>query len=290
MAWVPKAGALKRWRDFRRMLVEDLAKATRVSVRNIGRLESEDDRPDTCQDATAKDLARGLSDQKLQCKPGHLFFWRRADGTLDDLEPVDPTVPKKKVKQASQDGDEPAARKKRTITTIATIERQLRRHEDTVKLGGKELTLVGAHYLQRIEAEYGDLEGRHFAICGTVEDCRPIPPVAIDALKAQRGRGGRVFKIARMVEGVDSSGELVEFETYATVFAPSSDLSAELFRCHESGLTVAVDVHIYVALARDEWKGFFHYEGPRSRPSPKEWALVADAVYPGHAVPVRRPA
>lgn len=277
MAWVPKPGALLRWRNFRRMKVEDLAKVAKVSVRSIGRLES-DQPPESCREETAKDLARGLSDSTVQCKPGHLFFWKRPDGHLDDLEPTDPTVRKRVVKAASAPGEESAARKKRTITTIAALERQISRHEETVTVERNTLPLLGAHYLQRIEAEYADFAGKQFAITGIVEDCRPIPPIAIDALNAERGRGGRLFKIARTVEGI-ADGEHFEFEMYATVFATTGQPSAELFRCHESGTPVTVVAQVQVAPARDEWKGFFHYEGPRSRPSPKEWALVADAVY-----------
>jgi hypothetical protein len=204
---------------------------------------------------------------------------------LDDLEPVDPTAPKKPspkavVRPSALDPELAPVAKKRTITQHAATERQLGQHEQTVTLDGKKLTLLGAHYLQRVEAEYANFELKHFAIRGTVEDCRPIPPIAVDALKAERGRGGRLFKIARIAEGVGTDGELKEFEVYATVFAPDADLAAELFRCHESGTPVTVDAHVFVAMARDEWKGFFHYEGPRSRPSPKEWALAAAAVRP----------
>ena len=283
MTWVPKPEALARWRNFRRMKVEELAKLANVSVRSIGRLESENERPKTCRDELVEDLAKGLSDKKITCKPDYLFYWRRHDGTFDAEPDDDPTLPKKPArktaaKPSSDKSEAEPAAKKRTITQNAALERKLGLHDQTVSVGKTALRLVGAHRLQRIEAEYVDLQGSRFAIIGSVDDCRPIPPVALDELKAERGRGGRQFKVTRVVEGVHDDGEPVSFEVYATVFASDPALSAELLRCHEEGIAVTIETKLVVALAHDDWRGFFHYEGPRSRPSPKEWALVATGV------------
>ena len=100
--WIPKPGALRRWRDFRRLTVPDLCKRTRnkngrhgVNERTVRKLESK--KPyKTIQDATVGALVKALTDEGagIVCRPEFLAWWRNSDGTIAPGDPkwIDPTL------------------------------------------------------------------------------------------------------------------------------------------------------------------------------------------------------
>lgn len=311
MPWIPKPGALRRWRDFRRLTVPELCKRTRnkqgrhgVTERTVRLLESKKPQG-SMQDSTVSALVKALSDATagIVCHPEFLATWQNSDGTMESTAAnlIDPTLPAapaptkpsvaaKTIELKPVVVREPSGLEiQRPLTSNAEIERAIGRHADTVTLRSGTFPVVGCDWLHELETQYADHLDRTFAITGDVRDTRPIPARAVAVLGAESGRGAAYVKIGRIATGRDSQGQNHKVDVWPTVFAPRGEHGKALLRAHKENRRVTVLVHIVIAerkvgATRDEtWEGFFWYE--KGKPSPKPWAFVADEVIIGDHFP-----
>jgi hypothetical protein len=285
MAWVPKRGAVARWRVFHRMTTVELVTATKglVKDRTIRELESNQPRP-TMNDETVRALSKAFTRDGIICHPEFLASWRRDDGTLQEPDPdlVDPTLPRSKAPPPDEsDAPTSAAAKRRALTMNAERERNIGRHRDTVELPSGKYPLIGCDWLQELENQFADHIGQTFAVAGAVTDQRAIPSKAAAILQADTGRGAAQFKIVRKASGEDPDGQPDSVPLFPTVFAIRGEHGKALSRCLKEKLPVTVLVHIVTTKRKvepgaDRWEGFFFFEV--GRPTPKLWALIVDSV------------
>lgn len=303
MPWVPKEGALRRWRDFRQLTLKQLAQKSKVSERTIRHIESAAHK-ESVRGYIMERLAAGLSDPssrnaerekaRVVCKPGYLAWWRKTDGTFEDLAGDDPTwkgkrkpKPPKAVRTATDpepdEAVETSGPKKRTITERAEIERSVNLHAVMVPIEGGSYPLVGADRLQELDVAYADPDNAQqtFLLAGLIEDYAAIPVRAVGVLSADRGKGAAYFKVSRKIEGRDSEGFDRQAKFYVTAFAAKGEHGKELIRRHKARQPAVILARIFVGEPRkgetpaEDWKGFFIFE---TRPTPKSWAFVVDRV------------
>lgn len=292
-AWIPIPGALRRWREFRRMTQRQLSAATGragVKERTIRKMESNDPQ-ETAEDDTIRGLAKALCDREKQivCHPEFLARWLNSNGTFDVFDVSDPTLaPAPPPAVAANTGSvvvsgdiEP---KRRKLTANAEVERAIGRHRDLVTLPSGTFPLIGVDWMQEIEGRYAEFVGQTFATCGLITDQRPIPAKAAMRLGAEQGRGAGCFKIERTASGVDKDGSPCSVPVFPTVFAPKGEHGKQLMNAHRERTPVTVLVHLRVSernglKGEDRWEGYISFEA--GKPKPRSWAFVVDDVIAG---------
>jgi transcriptional regulator with XRE-family HTH domain len=252
MTWVPLKNALRKLREAAKLEQRELAKKSGLTERTIRLLESKR-APKTMYASSLKALAG-----TLKCAPEDLATWvsrRRghdADDEIDSLVALPPAS---------------------TLARRAQREQELGRGGEVFQTERGRYERLGPTLLKRCHAACAAVEGRTFAVSGTVKDYEALPARAAAVLDVSVGHGSR-FLIARNV------AKGVPF--YATVFTRTLDHTRALLDAAEGKSKITLLVRVVVAPPAEDWKGFFIFE---KRPKPHPFAFVVEELCEPSAQP-----
>ncbi len=291
MAWIPKGKELKRIRNFVGWTRKELAKKSKVGLRTIAALES-DNPPPTMRVRTLDDLSDALTTavrrdlrqtEELRTRgvpPDALATWDDGDPVIEeDAGRTAPTHGHKPARPAAG-GSDPGgdAPRKRSLSARAAIERKLGQHAETVQLPSGIYPLLGADRLLKLDARFAEQEGHPYVVSGKIREFKRITGKPARVLKAERGFGAIMVCIERTIAGT-TQGHRLSTTFYMTVFAPKGEHGRRIMEMEEKGLPIAVLTRVVVRDydEKNGWNGFFVFE---DRPHPWPFALVVEDVFP----------
>jgi transcriptional regulator with XRE-family HTH domain len=251
MPWVPKKGALRKFREAAGYSIAALARKSGLSERQIGKIES--DKPPATSFVTTLSTFSKL----LGCTKEDLATWVERKPTV---APVDVKLPRRRA---------PSYRP-RTVEELAKMEREARLGGEVlsprVRTADGVLEVLGAERAVECGTQYGAFEGQRFIVEGMVEQHKPLSAETARVLGTQSGVGGR-FQLSREI--------FYGMPFTVTVLTPTADLTRHLIDLHRERQPANVIVRVLVARPKNKWRGFVGLETyARSMP----YAFVVEKV------------
>ncbi len=245
MTWVPIPKALRKLRQAAKLEQRELARKSGLTERTIRLLESKR-APKTMYAASVKALAG-----TLKCAPEDLATWVSRRRGHDADEEVESTI-----------ALPPAS----TLARRAQREQELGRDGEFVESDRGRFERLGPTLLKRCHAACATVEGRAFAVSGTVKDYESLPARAAAVLGVGVGHGSRFLVARNVAKGIPF---------YATVFTRSLEHTQKLLDAAEEKSRITLLVRVVVRPPADDWKGFFIFE---KRPKPHPFAFVVEEL------------
>jgi hypothetical protein len=259
MPWAPKAGALKFWRERRRLTKVTLAAESGISDRQIRAFESKKP-PATMYESTLDAFAGVLSVRRhdLAVWVDHGFVPAESEVHEPKIEPVAPT---------SAPSLPPLGR----LSRYAKKERELGLSRQRAKTPSGEVDLLGLDWFKRCFSRPKAFDSQRFVVHGVVDEFMGIPDAAAKVIGAEPGMGAK-FRVSREV------AEGLPF--YATVFAPTSLLADQIMEhLDDRERPTTLIARVLFAPPKADWKGFYIFE---EAPRPREFAYVVEQIVPAN--------
>jgi len=242
MPWVPVKHALRKLREARGWSLQELSDECDVSSRSLTAIESR--RPPSFvkpENAEAISLAFDLDLRKYNdwSPDARWIIWKatRAGGGGDA-----------DVAQLPVHG---------TLSKCALMERELNRHAVTIQTSEGPAALLGLDRLDMALSMPKQHHGQVFAVCGKVDQHKPMPSSVSTRLRDGHGieapaDEGVVYRVTRAVSK--------RLPLYVTVFAPDGATARALMQMYRSGEPVVVLTRVIYDPYQASWRGFFWIE------------------------------